>query len=113
MNVIRPCEDGQGHKYAFSVKISEKLFPLSIIFLAISGTWSNLLYLISKMNPILSLNLLKVFEDCLSNIIATAMSSEFMGCAYLQGSTTDAYRFSVWFISIVAQPEVLFGLDEI
>lgn len=83
----------------FCKDIREKLFPLTTIFLAVSGTYSKMLYLVYKINTIVSLNLFEVFNDCLSNLYAAATSGEFMGGAYLQA--LDAYHFSYWFISIV------------
>lgn len=64
-NGVRLCEDGQSHKYQFSVKIS-KLFPLSLVLLVVSSTWCKFCSLISKMNPII--NEFKIFRECLFNI---------------------------------------------
>lgn len=68
----------------FCKDIREKLFPLSTIFLSVSGTYSKMLYLVYKINIIVSLNLFEVFKDCLSNLNAAATSGEFMGGTYLQ-----------------------------
>lgn len=62
-----------------------------------------------KDEPNTKFSLFEVFKDCLSDVIATAMSSEFIGYGYLWAL---GYHFSVWYLSVVTQPEVPFGLDK-